>query len=173
MNMKFTDKQIGNVIDDMVVIVDTREQKNDHILKFLKENGIDYVVQKLDYGDYSFTLPHYPQLGLDCKIAIEKKNSLTEIAGNFGSSRERFIREFERVPEDGKLHLLIEEATWKKLLNGSYRSDMLPQSMMASMITWNIRYAAPIWFVGKDESPALIYNLLKYELMEYLKELRR
>lgn len=170
--MRITDRQIADIIDSMVVIVDTREQKNDHILMYLKDNGIKYKIEKLDSGDYSFVLPNHPELNFDKKILLEKKNSLTEIAGNFGSARERFAREFERVPEDSKIHLVIEDATWKKLLNGSYRSEMSPQSMMASMLTWNIRYDVPIWFVGKDESPTVIYNIMKYELMEYLKELR-
>ena len=171
--MKITDKVIADVIKDMVVIVDTREQKNDHILRYLKDNDIKYVVEKLDSGDYSFYLPSYPELDRDRKYLVEKKNSLDEIVGNFTTGRERFAREFERVPEGSVLHILVEGATWKKLLNGSYRSKISPQSVMASMLTFHIRYDAPVWFVGKDESPDLIYNLLKYELMEFMKEMRK
>lgn len=169
----FTDKQIAEIIKDICVIVDTREQKNEHILRYLEEIGVPYISEKLDSADYSFILPHYPELNFDRKVLIEKKNSLTEIAGNFGSNRARFAREFERVPDDTVIHLLIEEATWKKVMKGSYRSSMSPQSMMASIITWNIRYGCPVWFVGKDESPIVIYNLMKYELMEKLKEMRK
>lgn len=162
---------MGSIIADMVVICDTRERKNDHILTYFKENDIPYVVEKLDTADYSFKLPNYPHLQLDGAILIEKKNSLDEIAGNFTRDRERFEREFERV--DGEhIHLVIEGATWKKLLNHGYRSQFPPKSFMASMLTWNIRYNCPIWFVGIEESPVLIHNLLKYELVEHLKNLR-
>ena len=171
--MKITDKQISDIINDMVIIVDTREQKNDHILMYLKDHDIPFIKQKLDSGDYSFMLPNHPELMLDRKFLIEKKNSLTEIAGNFTSGRERFAREFERVPEGSHIHLVIEGATWRKVFNGSYRSTMAPQSMMASIMTWCIRYGVPVWFVGPEDSPAVIYNLLKYELMEHLKSLRK
>lgn len=167
--MKLTDKQIQAVIDDMVIIVDTREQKNDHILEHLKANRIPYIEEKLKSADYSFILPNHAHLGLDRHILIEKKNSLDEISQNFTSGRERFIREFERLTGE-KIHLVIENATWKKLLNGSYRSQMAPQSFMASLMTWSIRYDCPVWFVGKDESATVIYNLMKYELLEHLKK---
>lgn len=168
-----TDKQMDEILQDMIVIVDTREQKNEHILKFFDDNNIKYKIEKLDTADYSFFLPNYPELDLDKKILVEKKNSLDEIAGNFTKGRERFIREFERVKEDEVIHLLIEGATWKKVLKGSYRSKFPPKSMMASLLTWNIRYDCNVWFVGKDESPTLLYGILRYELLEKLKNIRK
>lgn len=170
MRCSVTDKEISNVINDMTIICDNREKKNDHIIEFLKLNEIKYKIEKLETADYSFVLDKYDYLKFNKQILIEKKNSLSEIAGNFTSSRERFEREFERITTE-KLHLVIEETTWKKVYNGSYRSKMSPNSMMASILTYHIRYNVPIWFVGKNESPALIYNLMKYELREKLKNL--
>lgn len=167
-----TDKEIGNILADMVVIVDTREQKNQHILNYLDSIKVKYLMSKLDSADYSFILPHYPELNLDRKFIIEKKNSLDEIAGNFTKGRERFNNEFARIPEGTTTHLVIEEATWKKLLKGSYRSKFPAKSMMASLLTFSIRYKFNVWFVGKSESPELIYNLLHYELFSKLKEMR-
>lgn len=163
---------MSEILADMTIIVDTREQKNEHILQYLRDNRIPYITQKLDTADYSFILPNYPELNLDKKILIEKKNSLDEIAGNFTKGRERFVREFERVTDE-HMHLLIENATWKKLMKGSYRSKLPPQSFMASLLTWQIRYKCQIWFAGADESPALIHQILKYELMEHLKNFRK
>lgn len=163
-----TDKELDNVLRDMTIIVDTREQKNDHLLKYFNDNGIKWVCKKLDTADYSFELPNHKHLGFDRKFLVEKKNSLNEITGNFTSGRERFQREFERV-EDEHLHLVIENATWKKVVNGSYRSKMHPNSLIASLLSWSIRYDFKVWFVGKDESPMLIYNILRYELVEALK----
>lgn len=42
--------------------------------------------------------------------------------------------------------------------------------MSASLITWCVRYSCPIWFVGIDESPKLIYDIIKYELFEQMKK---
>lgn len=166
-----TDKQMQSILDDMVVIVDTREQKNDHIIQYMTENGIKYKSEKLDTADYSMILPNYEYLNLDKKFLVEKKNSLDEIAGNFTKGRERFAREFERVTDE-HIHLVIENTTWKKVFNGSYRSQLPAKSMMASILTWSIRYKCPIWFVGKEESPAVICSLLRYELFEALKNIR-
>jgi len=129
-------------------------------------------MEKLETADYSFYLPNYPELEMDRKILIEKKCSLDEISGNFTKDRDRFRKEFERVGKDQKIHLVIENATWKKLLAGSYRSKLNPTSFMASMITWNIRYNCPVWFVGKDECPRIIHSILHYELLEHLKNLQ-
>lgn len=169
---KLTDKRIADIISDIVVIVDTREQKNDHILKYLNDNHIPYSIEKLNTADYSIRLPSFPDLKLDYQFLVEKKNSLDEIAGNFTRDRDRFVREFERIDTE-KIHLVIENATWKKLFNGSYRSNFSPRSFMASLLTWCMRYGCPVWFVGIDESPEVIYNLLKYELLERLKQLKK
>lgn len=84
-----TDKQIGNIIDSMVVIVDTREKANKHIIDWLKENNIKYEIEKLDSCDYSFKL--YGEYShLSKSILVERKNSLDELAGNFSINRSRF-----------------------------------------------------------------------------------
>lgn len=166
-----TDKQMQLILEDMTVLVDTREQKNQHILDYFKENGVKYVVKKLDTADYSFELPNYPELNLDRKVLVEKKNSLDEITGNFTKDRDRFQREFERVTDE-HIHLVIENATWQKLLKGSYRSQLPPKSLMASLLSWSIRYNFKYHFVGVKESPTLIHNILRYELFEHLKNMR-
>lgn len=162
-----TDNEKASILQDMVVICDTREQKNQHILDYFTQYKIPYKTERLDTADYSFILPSYPELNLDKTVLVEKKNSLDEIAGNFTKDRVRFINEFERVTTE-HIHLVIENATWKKVKNGSYRSKLHPNSMTASLLTWNIRYNCPLWFVGKEESPELIYKILYYELKEIL-----
>lgn len=165
----YTDAKMGQILQDITVIVDTREQKNQHILDWLKENNIPYIVEKMETADYTFVLPHFPEIGMDKRILVEKKNSLDEIVGNFSKDRDRFAREFDRVKPEEKIHLVVENATWHKVVKGSYRSKFNPKALTASIITWNIRYNCPVWFVGVDESPMLIYNILRYELLEHLK----
>lgn len=162
-----TDKQIGEILNSMTILVDTREQKNEYILTYFDVNGIKWKKQKLDSGDYSVEFSDkYKELN-ECVI-VEKKNSLTEIAGNFTKGRDRFYREFERVKHKHK-HLVIENATWKKVVNESYRSQMSYKSMIASIISFAVKYNMPTWFVGKDESPMLIYNLIYYDVRNLLK----
>jgi len=166
-----TDAMIGKVISDMVIICDTREQKNSHVIEYLKANGIRYEIAKLESADYSFKLPSYNTLGLDLSVLVERKNSLDEIIGNLTSNRERFAREFERMHDEQMRHIVIENATWKKVAKGSYRSKMSSNSLTASLLSWSMRYKCPIWFATTDESPMVIYNLLKYGLRQKLKEI--
>lgn len=163
-----TDKMMQDILGDMVIISDTREQKNEHILKYFKDNSIPYIIQKLDTGDYSFFLPNYKDLGMDKMVLIEKKNSLDEIAGNFTKDRDRFAREFERIDKE-HFHLVIENATFKKLLAGGYRSKFPPKSFLGSLLSWNIRYNINTWFTTPTETPTIIRYLLYYELLEVLK----
>lgn len=161
-----TDGQLAKVLEDMVIIVDTREKKNEHILKFLDENDIQYTVQKLDTGDYSAYFPNYPEFNE--RVMVEKKNSLDEICSNFTKHRARFKREFERVG-GRNFHLVVENATWKKLLAGSYRSQFHPKAFMASLLSWSIRYNTSVWFTTKNETGEVIYNIIKYAYRELLK----
>lgn len=163
-----TDNEMALILNDIVVIVDTREKKNRHILAFFDRNNIKYKSQVLSSCDYSFILPNYPELHLDYSVLIEKKNSLDEICGNFSKDRDRFCREFERTNGEA-IHLIIEGATWKKIENASWRSKFQSSSMWGNLLTFSIRYKFKVWFVGIDESPKLLYNLIRYEILEKLK----
>ena len=159
-------------LSDMIIICDSREKKNQHILEWLDKNKIPYEIEKLDVGDYTFRLPNYPELDVDYKFVIERKGDLSEIAGNFTKGRDRFEREFQRsIDNKQKVHLVIENATFRKLLNGSYRSKFTPKAFMASLLSWTIRNNLQTWFVTPKDSGEIIYNLLYYELYEHLKKL--
>lgn len=162
-----TDKEFGELILGMTVLIDTREQKNDHIIEYLIRSGIPYKRVTLNHGDYSFEFSNPEYKYLDRSVCIEKKNSLDEINGNFTTGRDRFHREFQRAKEAGtKMHLVIENATWKKIVNESYRSKISSASVTASILSFSIRYDCPVWFCGKEESAMLIYKLLVYSIRE-------
>jgi hypothetical protein len=167
--MKLTDLQISKILADIVIVSDSREKKNKHILDYLNLNKIPYVVEKLNSGDYSFILPNYPELELDRRIVIERKGSIDELAGNFTKNRPQFVNEFERINDDTNIHMVLENFTMKKMLNGSYRSKFPSKSYMASLMTWCIRYDCHVWTVTTEESPMVIYNIIYYGLRELLK----
>ena len=112
---RFTDKELKALLKSMVILVDTREQVNNHILQYFDSKKIPYKVQKLDVADYSFMLPANPELGIirdlyfDDLVAIERKNSLEEISSCFTTTRTAFENEFVR--SKGKTYLLIENAS--------------------------------------------------------------
>lgn len=165
---RITDKMITDVIKDMVVIVDTREQKNEHILEYLDKKGIPYVIETMKTGDYTCEFPNYENLLLDGQFLVERKGSLDEVAGNFTKGRDRFRKEFDRIGTR-QMDMVMENATWKKLLGGSYRSGFAPESYKASLMSFAFRYDVPVWFVERSNAPEVIYSILKYRVMDELK----
>lgn len=166
-----TDKMISDIMDDMIVMVDNREKVNGHLMDYFYSINAKTESVKLVSGDYSVRFPNHPEYN-ECVI-VERKNSWDEICGNFTKKREQFIAEFERIPKGTITHLVIEDATWMKLFRGSYRSQLPPKSLLASILTFNLRYNLHIWTVGKKESPELIYNLLWYGVRETLKNIQK
>lgn len=167
-----TNKEKLDIIQDMVIIVDSRENKWQHIEEYFKKNKIKYRIEKLDVGDYTFELPNYSHLKLDNLFLIERKGSLDELAGNFTKGRERFKREFERMTPNQKIHLLLENFTWRKLLNGSYRSKFSSEAYKMSILTWCIKYDFKVWNVVPKDSGEIIYSILVKELDYALNKLK-
>ena len=72
-----------------IIIADTRERKNKHILDYFEKNNQDYVISKLESGDYMYYK--------DYSIIIDKKDGLKELAYNLcrQAEHDRVIREIE------------------------------------------------------------------------------
>lgn len=72
-----------------IIITDTREKKNKHILDYFEKNNQDYIISKLESGDYMYYK--------DYSTIIDKKDSLLEICGNLchTSEHNRVVREIE------------------------------------------------------------------------------
>lgn len=77
-----------------LIIVDTREKGHKAILKYFDSIGQDYIVSKLDYGDYMFYKNN--------TVVIDRKNNLLELAGNLchTSEHQRVLREIQRSKDD-------------------------------------------------------------------------
>lgn len=84
------DKQ--TFLQNVVVLIDTREQKNEHIAAQLDSLGIRHESRKLDFGDYSFQAQGR-DFSLSC--VIERKANVNELYGNFTSDRDRIEKEFK------------------------------------------------------------------------------
>lgn len=131
---------------ESVVIIDTREQDL-HILKNLEIRGIKCIRRKLDFGDYSFEIDG---TSYEKEFVIERKGSLDELIGNFTKGRDRFRKEFERA---GKCKvILMVESSMDKLINGEYRSNMSPASVIKYLNTWCHKFQLELVFVEKDKA---------------------
>lgn len=86
----------------MIIQVDSREQKYNHVVDYFDSHGIKWVRSKCVVGDY---------VNLENPMVIvDRKKDLQEVVGNVTTQHARFIRELELAKELGfKLIILIEE----------------------------------------------------------------
>lgn len=168
MTRHYTDKEIVEALKQLTIICDTREQVNGNITGYLESKKIPYVTRKLDTGDYSAMIG---DMTLERDIVIEKKNGLDEIAGNFTADRQRFEDEFTRAKAEGlKVFLLVENATWSDILLHNYRSKLEPKSLIASLLSWQIRFNITLIFCKPSETGQIIHGILYYAAREHLKK---
>lgn len=150
-------------------MIDNREQPTKALarrLEFLQPN----VRETVNAGDYTAKTLLPDGTWFYLPVAVERKMSLTEIAGNLTRERERFRDEFNRASEHGiRLYILIEQASWEAAYSGAYRSKMKPQSLIASLLTWSARYGCPVLMCERPETGGkLIRDILHYEMREAL-----
>lgn len=180
---KFTDTEIKKLLkENFTILYDTREQQNQHILDFLDKKKIKYKKQKIDEGDYTAIITAKEDMGiyrdLYFNIAIERKNSVDELAGNLGEKRDdyrddiRLERELKRAKQKGTIiYLIVEDKNGKENIEkGNYRSQYSPKAFEAKLMTIEINYLKGIRFVDKIESGREILKILWYGVMEALKE---
>lgn len=167
MRHHYTDGEIKKALSELTVIVDSREQVNFHISSWLDGKGIKHITRALETGDYSAMLDGET---FEDEIVIERKANLDEIAGNFTQGRERFEREMIRAKANGtKVFLIIENASWHDILLHNYHSQLKPQSLMASLLSWQVRYNITIMFCRPEETAQLMYSTLYYWAWNRLK----
>jgi ERCC4-type nuclease len=160
-----------HLLKTAVVLVDTREQENTHILDYFNSKKIPYKERKLDYGDYGLLLPKNDSYGIIhdmvLDFAVERKGSLDELSGNFTNDRDRIENELWRGC--GKMIVVIENGSVDKILAHDYRTQYDPKSFLSTIATFHHRYNVPFYFADKKNSGAMIYAFLHYNLRECLK----
>lgn len=144
-----------------LIVVDTREKKNKSILKYFDSTNQDYIISKLDVGDY--------MIYKDYKTIIDKKDGLLELAHNLcnTSEHERIKREIKRAKELGCVNFifLIQDSKIKtiediKKWTSSYtkvKGSILYKIMKTMKEKYNIRFM----FVSKKNIGKMIIDLLK------------
>ena len=171
MRRRYSETQVKGRLQEMGVLVDTREQVWDHIEDTLGEKKIPVQRGKLPCGDYTALLPDGRGgfLSLEDEVVIERKANLDEIAGNFTVDRRRFEAEFLRAKAAGvKVFLLVENASWRKIYSHDYRSKMAPKALAASLLAWQVRYGITLLFCQPEDSGRIIYSTLYYWAKERL-----
>ena len=153
-----------------MIVVDTREKEISHILGYFDRQKIAYTHEKLAFGDYTLKIESpntLRQFYLQDICTVERKANLEELSGNLCREKERMDREFLRAR--GTIHLLIEKADYKDLINGKYNTQYSKEAFTAQLKAFEARYGLHITFL-KDNSYSgqFIWQTLVYSLRESL-----
>jgi ERCC4-type nuclease len=163
----YTDTELKTLLKSLVILVDTREQANQHILDYFTKKKIPYLSKKLDYGDYSAFIPANAELGIlrdmyfTDTVCIERKNSLDELSNNLTADRARF--ESELIRANGcKILLMIENSSYDDIVNHRYKSQYEPKSYIATLHTFSARYNLNVNFISSACAGNFVYYSLLY-----------
>ena len=145
-----------------MIIVDTREQKWDHIRQYFDKNGIEYEVKKLNEGDYFNT--DYPG------IVIDRKANLQEICTNLskGSSNIiRFTAECKRARQNKlRFIVLIEGTSYREVKEiAGWHSKYTKHTgkwLVDKMFALTVSYDVEWMLCKKNETAKRILEVLSY-----------
>ena len=146
-----------------LIIVDTREKGHKSILKYFDEHNIDYIVSKLDYGDY--------KIYKNNNVVIDRKDNLLELAGNLchTTSHQRILREIERSKQDNckDFIFLISESKIKSVEDiknwSSPHTKVKGETLLKIMQTMKKKYGIRFIICPKNKMGEYIVKLLKKE----------
>lgn len=139
-------------------IFDTREQKNQHIKDYFDRRGINYIVKKLDEGDY--------QIDGKPNISVDRKQNLDEIYNCLVNDKSRFMREVRRCYDKHiKLYVLIEHGGQIKSIAdvSKWRSKyghISGRDIVERLHKLQMAYGVEIVFCDKKDTAEYIIKIL-------------
>ncbi|PHE76264.1 nuclease, partial [Bacillus toyonensis] len=80
---RYSEKELKEILDTLEIMVDTREQKNQHVLDYFRKKDVKFRLRKIDTADYSAVIPKNPEMGITRDVylsaGIERKNGVDEL----------------------------------------------------------------------------------------------
>lgn len=145
-----------------MLICDSREKKNAHILRYFDRHGIEYEIRKLDYGDY---------MAENGTVTIDRKQNLSEVCHNLmlASDKRRFMNEVRGAKEHGlefvlliehggKIHSIEDVKDW----NNKY-SRVPSVVLMNALHKLSVQYNVRVEFCPKVSTGRRILEILSME----------
>ena len=146
----------------MVIQVDSREQKYDHVTKYFDSQGIKWVRSKCVVGDYVNLM--------NPMVVIDRKKDLQEVAGNVCQQHDRFVRELELARELGyKIIVLVEDPNitnveqvfgWYNWRRRTNKKAITGKTLHKIMKTMSEKYGVEWQFTTKQNCGKRIVELL-------------
>ena len=138
MMYKFNKKEIKSILDNLTICVDSREQSNQHIIDFFNRIGINYKIQKINYGDYSCMIPKgtvdrfTSDIYFTNDFVIERKSGIDELANNLKDDAARLKKELAHLNMYQIRYLIyVEDLNFEEnLRQNNFRSQYDPFTLM-------------------------------------------
>jgi len=163
---RYTPTEYKQLLSHVKIICTTNEQVNDHIKTWFDKKKVLHDDIALKTGDYCFAINPCPELGFPVEtrftdeLFIERKNSLTELAGSIKS--EAFHYELKRARLIKHKYLIVEQPNgWQGLLLHDYINQYEPKSFWQALHTMEVEYDLKIKFVSKESMGLEIYTICK------------
>ena len=176
---KFNDKEIAEILNNAVILIDTREKENFQTRLFNEycaNSLIKTKKMKLPVGDYGIMVSANHELGITRDVylpfVVERKANLDELCVNFSSNdRSRFLNEFAKAKNDGfKVHVVVETNDYNDLVTGNYRSQFKSTTLEANIWSVQAKYDVQFSFIKDyNMAPRFIVNYLFSNLKSELK----
>ncbi|EOO39025.1 hypothetical protein IIU_00843 [Bacillus cereus VD133] len=170
---RYSESELQKILSTLEVIVDTREQKNQHVLEYFHKKKVPFKIRTMKTGDYSAMIPKNPEMGImkDTYLTsvIERKNGVDELVQSI-KDRSRFENELIRASQHPFV-LIVEDAQgYQKILKGEYRSQYKPESLLGSLKTFEVRYGFSVVYIPAATTGNYIYHRFLYTARELLKK---
>ena len=170
----YSDKQIDAILKTLIMVVDTREKANSHILEYFENKNINYVIKKLDQADYNAFIPKNLESGIPCDIYlncyVERKANIDEICNNLSKDkRTAFQNELIRLQGSNFTLLVEDQDGYRKMIFSEYRSKYNPLALLGTLNTFKARYGFEIVYLDKALSGNWLYWHFYYQAKHLLK----
>jgi len=147
--------------DKPIIITDTREPKfgEPGYYDFSRFDVVS-VWADLNVGDFTLGGCDLDGVPYSRLVMIERK-TISDLIGSFTAGRKRFEKMWLRCPA-GQYRFLLIEGNELELMRGIYRSRMHPNSVLATIASWSMKYQFNVFFTGGPETGACwVYWILR------------
>lgn len=155
-------------LKDFIILTDTRQQKENHIVKEFDKNSILHIRTTLESADYVAVRRNENGFFIDYSVLIDTKKDLEELSSNLCSKdHERVKREIERARELGcqdfyfiiannKIKTIDDLRKWR-----SKRTRVTGEILCKVMKTMAERYKIKFIITKKNEVGKKIINIFE------------
>ena len=156
-------------MNNFIILRDTRQQKESHIIKEFDKQNILHIQTKIDSADY-MVIRYDKEKGFykDYSVLVDTKKDLLELCGNLCHSTEhqRILREIELGKQLGakEFIFLIGESKIKTTEDikswSSPHTKVKGETLLKIMATMSKKYDVKFIIVPKKNMGEMIINLL-------------